>query len=87
MGKELDEVPRDLDSTRGNRPKVPSGGAGHLASVQALHLLERQRLSIYVYNGSFFTSALKAGTFIQRAAWWCPPIDEFDLREDIKSQY
>ena len=84
MGKELDEVPRDLDSTRGNGPKVSSGGAGHLASVQALHLLERQGVSIYVDNR--FTSALKAGTLIQRAAWWCPPIDEFDLRADIKSQ-
>ena len=31
----------------------------------------------------FSTSALKAGTLIQRAAWWCPPIDEFDLREEI----
>ena len=78
LGKELDEVPRDLNSTSGNRPKVSPGGACHLASVQPLHLLRREGVSIYVYNGSF-TSALKAGTLIQRAAWWCPPIDEFDL--------
>ena len=59
LGKELDEVPRDLNSTSGNRPKVSSGGAGHLASVQPLHLLGRQEgVSIYVDNESFFTSAL-----------------------------
>ena len=52
LGKELNEVPRDLDSTCGNRPEVSSGGARHLACVQALHLL-RGKLYQLMYMGPF----------------------------------
>ena len=61
LRKELNEVPRDLDSTCGNRPEVSSGGARHLARVQALHLLRVKGLQCISW--SLFHLSFEGGNF------------------------